>query len=153
MNGVTGIPTVLLVEDDDDHYFLVRKALFSSPKEFELRRVTDGDKLMEYLSAPDSPRPSLILLDLNMPRKDGREVLREIKTLPELRHIPVVVLTTSFLESDVENCYRWGANSFIRKPIDFQDLSNMCANLKCYWLNTVELPHFSLETARDKKPH
>jgi len=154
------IPVVLLAEDDDDHYLLIRKALSCNPTDLELRRVSDGEKLMDYLlrhppyeDPSSSPRPSLILLDLNMPRKDGREALQEIKNNPELSQIPVVVLTTSRVEEDATHCYAWGANSYIRKPIDFQKLSEVCSNLKVYWLDNVTLPPLGKENGHDHESH
>jgi CheY-like chemotaxis protein len=94
----------------------------------------------KYTAASASPQPGLILLDLNMPKKDGREALHEIKTNPDLRHISVVILTTSRVEDDIYNTYKLGANSFIIKPRTFQDLSRVMSNLVQYWFETVELP-------------
>src|SRR5207302_1889890 len=107
----------------------------------------DGEDLMSYLhhqgqfsNAGESPAPSLILLDLNMPRKDGREALREIKSDAALRHIPVVVLTTSRAEEDVVRSYQLGVNSFITKPLTFQGLVEAMKALGRYWFEVVELP-------------
>ena len=108
--------------------------------------MKDGEELMEYLrheggySKEGPPQPSLILLDLNMPRKDGREALREIKSDPKLRHIPVVVLTTSRAEDDVVRSYQYGVNSFITKPVTFQGLVEAMKALGRYWFEVVELP-------------
>jgi CheY-like chemotaxis protein len=109
--------------------------------------VENGEDLLDYLwrrgkyEAPgEAPRPGLILLDLNMPRKDGREALREIKSDPELRRIPVVVLTTSKADTDIGAIYELGANSFISKPFQFEALVNVMKVLGQYWFKTVELP-------------
>jgi two-component system, response regulator len=138
---------ILLAEDDDDDFFLTNQALKQNRLLNEVRRVKDGEELMEYLrhegafrKVDASPKPSLILLDLNMPRKDGREALREIKADPKLRHIPVVVLTTSRAEEDVVRSYQYGVNSFITKPVTFQGLVDAMKALGCYWFEVVELP-------------
>ncbi len=108
--------------------------------------MRDGEELMNYLlhrgefTGDSSPEPSLILLDLNMPRKDGREALREIKSAPALRHIPIVVLTTSRADEDVLRSYEWGGNSFITKPVTFVGLVKAMKTLNRYWFEVVELP-------------
>lgn len=114
----------------------------------QLFRVRDGEELMDYLrrrgayQAPEkAPPPALILLDLNMPRKDGREALREIKADPELRHYPVVVLTTSTAEQDIVRSYQYGVNSFITKPVTFPGLVEAVRVLGSYWFEIVELPN------------
>jgi CheY-like chemotaxis protein len=139
--------TILLAEDDPDDRMLVQDAVAEGRLVNELRCVEDGEELMDYLHqrgryASDSaaPRPGLILLDLNMPRKDGREALREIKADPSLRQIPVVVLTTSKAEEDVFRSYDLGANSFVTKPVTFQSLVELMKTLNRYWLEIVELP-------------
>jgi len=137
---------ILLAEDDDDDFFLTHKALKENRLRNEVSRVKDGEELMDYLrhqgqfktTAP--AEPSLILLDLNMPRKDGREALREIKSDPKLRHIPVVVLTTSRAEEDVVRSYQLGVNSFITKPVTFNGLVDAMKALGRYWFEVVELP-------------
>jgi two-component system response regulator len=138
---------ILLAEDDDDDYFLTERALKEDRLLNDVNRVKDGEELMEYLrhegrfaGADGSPEPSLILLDLNMPRKDGREALKEIKSDPKLRHIPVVVLTTSRAEEDVVRSYQLGVNSFITKPVTFQGLVDAMKALGQYWFEVVELP-------------
>jgi len=109
--------------------------------------VEDGEELMDYLrqegayTAPGAaPRPGLILLDLNMPRKDGREALQEIKTDPSLRRIPVVVLTTSQAEQDILRSYDLGVNAFVTKPVTFDDLSTAVTVLGNFWFEIVKLP-------------
>ena len=111
-----------------------------------LHFVENGEELLNFLhrrekfAQSNNPRPSLILLDLNMPRKDGREALREIKAHPELRRIPVVVLTTSKADTDIAKIYELGANSFISKPVTFDALVKVMRTIGSYWLETVELP-------------
>ena len=136
--------TILLAEDDPDDRMLVADAVAEGRLVNELRSVEDGEELMDYLHQrgkhAGAPRPGLILLDLNMPKKDGREALREIKADPSLRQIPVVVLTTSKAEEDVFRSYDLGANSFVTKPVTFQSLVELMKTLGRYWLEIVELP-------------
>ena len=139
--------TILVADDDADDRFLVKDALQESRLANDLHFVEDGEELLDYLhrrgkyaSPGTSPRPGLILLDLNMPRKDGREALREIKADPELRRIPVVVLTTSSAEADVYASYDLGANSLIVKPVTFNSLVDIMKALSRYWFEIVELP-------------
>jgi CheY-like chemotaxis protein len=138
---------VLMAEDDSDDRLLIKDAMAECRWDGDLRFVEDGEELLDYLShrgryspPADAPWPGLILLDLNMPRKDGREALREIKADAELRRIPVVVLTTSKAGTDIGRVYDLGANSFITKPIQFEALVNVMRALGQYWFNTVELP-------------
>ena len=138
---------ILMADDDADDRELTRDALAESRLANELHFVEDGAALLDYLhrrgaySQPGSaPRPGVILLDLNMPRKDGREALREIKADPELRNIPVVVLTTSKAEQDIAQSYDLGANSFISKPVTFAGLVEAMRGLGKYWFDIVELP-------------
>ena len=141
-------PIVILMADDDaDDRMLAQEALDESRLANELRFVEDGEELMDYLlrhgryaDPAASPRPGLILLDLNMPRKDGREALAEIKAHPELRRIPVVVLTTSKAEEDILRTYDVGANSYITKPVSFEGLVAMVQALGDYWFSIVALP-------------
>src|SRR5215475_11626914 len=121
--------TILCAEDDADYRLLTRRAVKASRLENDLRFVEDGEELLDYLfhrgkyAEPGSaPRPGLILLDLNLPKKDGREALEEIKKDPDLRHIPVVILTTSNAEEDVVRTYSLGASSYIRKPVNMTSL-------------------------------
>ena len=138
--------TILLADDDSDDRMLARDALAESRLANDLRFVQDGEELMDYLyrrnkySNEEAPRPGLILLDLNMPRKDGREALREIKSDPNLRHIPIVVLTTSKAEEDIYRTYDLGVNSFITKPVTFEGLVSVMRGLGRYWFEIVELP-------------
>ena len=139
--------TILLADDDVDDRMLAQEALEESRLVNDLRCVEDGEELLDYLhrrgkyEAPeDSPRPGLILLDLNMPRKDGREALQEIKSVPSLRQIPVVVLTTSKAEEDIYRTYDLGVNSFVTKPVTFEGLVSVMKTLGRYWFEIVELP-------------
>jgi CheY-like chemotaxis protein len=137
-----------MADDDEDDRVLTAEALRNSRLANEIRFVIDGEDLMNYLrrigqyagSNGDAPRPGIILLDLNMPKKDGREALAEIKADPELRQIPVVVLTTSKAEEDIVRTYDLGVNSFITKPVTFDGLADAMRTLATYWFDLVELP-------------
>ena len=138
---------ILMADDDDDDFMLTQKALKKSKLINKLRRVKDGEELLEYLRKQGKykndtgcARPGVILLDLNMPRKDGREALEEIKSDQELRDIPIVVFTTSKAEEDVYKSYKLGVNSFITKPVTFDNLIQVMQTLGKYWFEIVELP-------------
>jgi CheY-like chemotaxis protein len=139
-------PVLLLAEDDSDDRLLVKDALEECHWRGELRCVENGEELLDYLlrrgnyKDAKAPRPGIILLDLNLPRKDGRQALREIKADPALRRIPVVVLTTSRAVTDVETSYDLGANTFISKPVQFEGLVNVIRVLGQYWFQIVQLP-------------
>jgi CheY-like chemotaxis protein len=139
--------TILLADDDADDRMLARDAFEESRLRNNLEMVKDGEELMDYLHnlgkySGDSarPQPSLILLDLNMPRKDGREALKEIKACPELRQIPIIILTTSKAEEDIIRTYDLGVNSFITKPVTFEGLVEVLKTVGKYWFEIVELP-------------
>ncbi|HYC55117.1 MAG TPA: response regulator [Candidatus Binatia bacterium] len=139
--------TVLMADDDEDDRMLARDAFAECAGALDLRCVEDGEDLMDYLrqrgpytDAGAAPAPALILLDLNMPRKDGREALAEIKSDPVLRSIPVIVLTTSKAEEDVMRSYDLGVSSFISKPVTYEALVRLVETLSHYWFETVELP-------------
>ena len=137
--------SILMAEDDPEDRMLAADALEGNPWFSTLRFVEDGEELMDYLNqrgkyAKGSPRPGLILLDLNMPKKDGRQALWEIRANRELRRIPVVVLTSSRAEEDIFKSYDLGANSYIAKPVKFQSLVDTMRILGRYWFETVELP-------------
>jgi two-component system response regulator len=139
--------TILMAEDDPDDRQMTREAFEESHLANDLRFVGDGVELLDYLhhrgkySDPaSSPRPGLILLDLNMPKKDGREALREIKADPRLRNIRVVILTTSKAEEDILRSYDLSASSYITKPVTFEALLDVVKTLGKYWLEIVELP-------------
>jgi CheY-like chemotaxis protein len=138
---------ILLADDDEDDRMLAKDALAESRLANDLHMVEDGEELMAYLQRQgkyrnlvESPRPGLILLDLNMPRKDGREALKEIKADASLRQIPIVILTTSQAEEDIYRTYDLGANSFITKPVMFESLVKVMKDIGTYWFEIVELP-------------
>lgn len=139
--------TILIADDDSDDRMMIRDAFLENRLANDLRFVEDGEDLMNYLhrqgkykSSDESPRPGLILLDLNMPKKDGREALKEIKGDPALKGIPIVVLTTSKAEEDIYRTYNLGVNSFITKPVTFEALVAITQHLGRYWFEIVELP-------------
>lgn len=139
--------TILMADDDADDRLLAKDALAESRLTNDLYFVADGQELMDYLNRQgeyenpsSSPRPGVILLDLNMPRKDGFEALAEIRSDPDLRRIPVVILTTSKAEEDIYRGYDLGANSFVTKPITFDGLVDAMKALGQYWFEIVELP-------------
>ncbi len=138
---------ILMAEDDADDYYLTRDALEEVGFKKELRLVPNGLELLDYLmnrgkysNRKQYPSPDLILLDLNMPIMDGRQALAEIRKCQDICHIPIVVLTTSSISEDIYQCYQMGANSYVRKPSDFESLVNAMRNLIYYWFATVELP-------------
>jgi len=147
MNAPAKPNVILMADDDADDRLLAKDALAECHLAGGLRFVENGEELLDYLfqrgkygEATSAPRPGLILLDLNMPRKDGHEALREIKADPALRRIPVVVLTTSRADTDIDHIYELGANSFITKPVRYEALVNVMRVLGLYWFGTVELP-------------
>ena len=139
--------TILCADDDPEDRMLLLDAWKESRVANDLHMVEDGEQLMDYLhrcgtyaGLAGQPLPGMILLDLNMPRKDGREALREIKSDPQLRRIPVIVLTTSKAEEDIFRAYDLGVNSFIVKPVTFKSLVDVTKTIGRYWLEIVELP-------------
>jgi two-component system response regulator len=138
---------ILIVEDNDDDFFATMRAFKKANLINPIQRCTNGEQTLDYLfqrgdfSAPGkAPRPSIILLDLNLPGTDGREVLRLIKDDINLMPIPVIVLTTSNAEQDIERCYAAGANSYVQKPVDLTGFIQAIARLTNYWLNVSVLP-------------
>ena len=138
---------ILMADDDPDDRLMTKEALDEARLANELYFVEDGEELMDFLHHRGnyadpvvSPRPGLILLDLNMPKKDGREALAEIKADPDLRQIPIVVLTTSRAEEDIYRTYDLGVNSFITKPVSFEGLVDIIKGLAIYWFEIVKLP-------------
>lgn len=144
MNAPARSIRLLMAEDDLEDQMLVRKAFERSHLANALTIVNDGEELLDYLhrrgSYGDAPRPDLILLDLNMPRMDGREALALIKATPELRTIPVVVLTTSSADEDIIRSYDLGVSSYIQKPVTFEKLVEVVTALGRYWFDIVRLP-------------
>jgi CheY-like chemotaxis protein len=140
--------TILMADDDEEDRQMTREALTAAHLSNQIKFVRDGQELMDYLRGDagysqqcDAPvRPGIILLDLNMPKKDGREALAEIKADEELRQIPVIVLTTSRDEEDVVRSYELGVNSFITKPVTFASLVEVMGTWGRYWFEIVELP-------------
>lgn len=135
---------ILLVEDNPGDADLAREALEGSKLINQLHVVDDGEKAMQFLHRQppyaDAPRPDVILLDLNLPKKDGREVLAEIKADPALRQIPVVILTTSRAEEDVLKSYELHANCYITKPINLERFMEVVKSIEDFWLSIVVLP-------------
>lgn len=140
--------TILVCDDDEDDRLLTRQALEDAHISNNVRFVEDGEQLLDYLyqrgrysgETGAAPRPGLILLDLNMPKMDGREALKAIKEDPTLSDIPVVVLSTSSMDKDITRSYQLGVNSFITKPVTFTGLVEAMNVLGRYWLEIVELP-------------
>ncbi len=145
--------TILLADDDEEDRELARDALQDARLANEMKFAVDGQDLLDYLRregrwadpSVDAPRPGIILLDLNMPKKDGREALAEIKADASLRRIPIVVLTTSNDEADVLSTYDLGVNSFITKPVTFAGLVEVMRSWTQYWFEIVELPNGDLD--------
>ena len=139
--------TIVLADDDPDDRQLTRDAFVENRLANSLDCVEDGEELLDYLhrrgkfgNLGNTPLPGLILLDLNMPRKDGREALKELKANPDFRRIPIVVLTTSKAEEDILRSYDLGVNSYITKPVTFKSLVEIVKVLGRYWFELVELP-------------
>jgi len=132
------------VEDDPADAFLARTAIRESKLVCDVHHVPDGDKALAFLrqqgDATEAPRPDLVLLDLNMPGRDGRSVLTEMKKDEGLKDIPVVILTTSDASSDVQSCYASGANSFVTKPVDLDGFLKAMRSIEDYWFEIVRLP-------------
>ena len=139
--------TILVADDDADDRMLIEEAFDESEIGNQIEFVKDGEELLEYLRCQGDYEgrsaerdPGIILLDLNMPRKDGRVALKEIKEDPKLCHIPVIILTTSNADEDIAKTYQLGVSSFITKPKSFDDLLNVVTVLSNYWMETVALP-------------
>lgn len=137
--------TVLMVEDDPDDVYLTRQALADSKLRITLEVVNDGVAALQYLRAARNGdgghrRPDLILLDLNLPRMDGREVLAEVKEDPAFTDIPIVVLTTSKAEEDIAASYRQHANCYISKPVGIEQFRSVVASIHSFWFTVVQLP-------------
>lgn len=139
--------TVLLVEDNPRDVRLTQRAFQQAQLTYELQVVRDGDEALAYLTREgryqdpaESPRPNVILLDLNLPRMGGHEVLRRVKQDPRFQHIPIIVLTTSGRSDDVRLAYEHGANAYLLKPVEFTRFTEVVEQLGKFWLETVELP-------------
>jgi CheY-like chemotaxis protein len=139
--------TILLVEDSDEDYYTTKRAFEKGRLANHLRRVTDGQQALDYLfhkgeyqDADKYPLPAIILLDLNLPGLDGRDVLRKLKADEKSKRIPVIVLTTSSDQNDIDQCYHVGANSYIQKPVDVNNFVTALQRLVDYWFEVVILP-------------
>lgn len=139
--------TILVAEDDDDDFLLIEEAFQDAQILNPYMRVKDGAELLDFLERKEpyqeyknSPLPSIILLDLNMPKIDGRLALETIRKNPKFKSIPVIILTTSKAQEDIIASYEIGANSYIRKPINFPDLIEVMQTFKKFWIEIVELP-------------
>ncbi|MGF1637565.1 MAG: response regulator [Cyclobacteriaceae bacterium] len=145
MKAINTIP-ILMADDDADDRMLAREAMEENRVANQLIFVENGEELLDYLyqrgnyNPDNAPRPGLILLDLNMPKMDGREALRHIKSDPGLRRIPIVILTTSKAEIDIIKSYDLGVNSFVSKPVTFDELIKVTREIRNYWFGIVELP-------------
>jgi len=135
---------ILLVEDNPGDARLTREALSMSKIHNNLHHAKDGEEAMRFLrregAFADAPRPDLILLDLNLPKRDGREVLDDIKRDPRLMHVPVVILTSSQAEEDILKAYRLHANCFITKPVDLEQFIKVVSSIEQFWFTIVKLP-------------
>ena len=147
MNKIQKKSIILVADDDEDDQLFTKEAFEENEFDIEVKFVNDGLELLDYLKNRNkysnndiSNRPSLILLDLNMPKMDGREALKEIKSDPELKLIPVVALTTSKAQQDVLKSYELGVNSFITKPVTLNAFLEIARTLGHYWLKVVQLP-------------
>jgi len=148
MRTILNTINILMADDDPDDRMLMKEALEENELPSNIHFVEDGKELLDYLhrreqyAEKETFKPGLILLDLNMPKIDGREALRMIKSDPLLRRIPVVVLTTSKAEEDVFKTYDLGVNSFICKPVKFEELVQVTKAIGIYWFSTVALPKY-----------
>lgn len=136
---------IVIAEDDEDDRFLIEQAFEETGIQSNIRFVPDGEVLMAMLGRikeTGGDLPGLILLDLNMPRKDGRQVLRELKGDRILKKIPVIVFTTSSAREDIAQCYELGANAFITKPITLDRFTEILKNIETFWFRMAELPSF-----------
>lgn len=138
---------ILIAEDDADDRYLLQTAFSEKGFEEKIEFVENGVELLAFLDASqkkpdpaDRALPGFILLDLNMPKKDGREVLRELKQHPIFRSIPVIIFTTTKNEGEIKRCYELGANSYIVKPISFESLLTVVQSIRSYWLQTASIP-------------
>ena len=138
---------ILIVEDSDDYFYAVERAFQKAGLKNSIQRCTNGDQAVDYLlrrgeftDLKSAPWPGVVLLDLNLPGLDGRDVLRQMKANPDLRWIPVIVLTTSNAEKDIQQCYDDGANSYVQKPVDIQSFVTVISRLRDFWFEIAILP-------------
>ncbi|MBI3621239.1 MAG: response regulator [Nitrospirae bacterium] len=147
---------ILLVEDNPDHAMMTTRALKKGKLNNSLHWVKDGQEALDYLfhqdayaDAAKAPTPGLVLLDLNLPKHSGFEVLERIKQDPILKTTPVIMLTTSGRDEEVNKCYTLGANSFITKPVEYEDFQKVVQKLECYWLLMGRLPNANAATGTE----
>jgi two-component system, chemotaxis family, response regulator Rcp1 len=136
---------LLLVEDSEADVHLIRRALRNARIRIHLDVSGDGYDALDFLfrrgAHSDAPRPDLVLLDLNLPGRDGHAILREVKADPDLCEIPVVIYSSSGAQQDIRNCYRQKANCYVRKPQDLDEFLNVVRSIESFWLETADLPH------------
>lgn len=137
-NHITPTFTIVLADDDPDDQNFLKMAVYKYSSNIRVECLNNGMELMEYLK--NNPEPNIIILDLNMPQKNGKEILNEIKTDILYKHIPVLVYSTSTSTEEINQVYTLGANSFLTKPRDFQDIVNALSQICSYWLKTMTLP-------------
>ncbi|GAX37471.1 response regulator [Nodularia sp. NIES-3585] len=159
MKGSQTTVTILMADDDEDDHILVREALAEIQLRIDLHIVSNGEELLNYLynrgrynDKNQAPRPGLILLDLNMPKKNGLEVLKDIKTDPLLWSIPVIVLSSSDDKEDIYQTYNLGANSFITKPVKFPALVEIMKCIGKYWFEIVQIPLEAVGGINERQP-
>lgn len=146
-NKLKAEQAILMVDDSDEDYEITVRGFRKAGMVNKIYRCKDGEEAMDFLNQRGefaepgkAPRPGIILLDLNMPGMDGRQVLQELRKVPDLSKIPVIVLTTSADERDVENCYEMGANSYVQKPVTLEGYMDAIQRMKDYWFKIVILP-------------
>ncbi len=132
---------ILIAEDDADDQLLIKSAFSQAGLDTTLQFTNNGEELIGFLKNKSNDEPSFILLDLNMPKMDGNECLSFIRANTDLRHIPIIVFTTSSLKENIQKAYQLGANSYITKPTSFNTLKDLARLINDYWLNTIKLPH------------
>ena len=137
---------IFIVEDNPDDYQVIERSLKKAEVNNDLRHFESGEEIMQHVSKPGNIMPSLILLDLNLPGTDGREILRLLKSNPNLNKIPVIIFSTSAHEKDINDCYRMGANCYIEKPISYRDYLDITVRLRDFWL-TCKYTHLALVEA------
>jgi len=135
------VPLLIFAEDDNEDWILVEDTLKECEDQCSVERVEDGEELLARLEDDTKPTPSLVMLDLKMPRMDGSEALQAIRASKRLRHIPVVIMTTSRTEADIFSAYSKGANSYVLKPVTFEAMKEVLKELHHYWLSVVALPN------------
>jgi len=135
--------TILIVEDEENHILIIRKAMEAIRDiNCELLVAYDGEEVMQFLNSPTLPLPDLILMDIKLPKKNGFELLQEIRQQPRLKIIPIIIFTSSNRQQDVQRCYELGGNSYIIKPMNFEEFKQIIFNIHKYWLTINTLPSY-----------